>query len=103
MKAIWAKEGRAIQNRTLAFVYEYKGENADILVKLAASNVFRMFLNGRLVGYGPRRSAHGYSNINNYHFLLSAGERFVIEVAGYCINSFYSSLSSLVSCITATS
>ena len=89
MKAIWAKEGRAIQNRTLAFVYEYKGENADILVKLAASNVFRMFLNGRLVGYGPRRSAHGYSNINNYHFLLSAGERFVIEVAGYCINSFY--------------
>ena len=89
MKAIWAKEGRDIQNRTLGFVYEYKGDHAEIAMKVSASNVFRIFKNGKLIGYGPRRSAHGWSNINHYILRLSAGDRIVAEVAGYCVNSYY--------------
>lgn len=89
MKSVWSKTARTEKNRTLAFVYDHCGEQSEVLLKICASNVFRLFLNGALFGYGPRRSAHGYSNRNEYRLTLSRGDRIVAEVAGYCVNSYY--------------
>lgn len=90
MKAVWNKEMREVKNHTLAFVYEWKAERGDS-IKLAAASIYRMFVNGELIGYGPARAAHGYSRVDHYNFSEYAGKqvRAVIEVFASNINTFY--------------
>lgn len=88
MIAVWARTGRTVKNRSLAFVYDFQ-RTEEVLFRLCASNVFRVFLNGTLVAYGPRRSAHGYSNIQCCRFYVKDKDRLTVEVAGYNVNSYY--------------
>ena len=45
-------------------------------------------MNGKLIGYGPIRAAHGYYRIDEYH--LSKGfHNIVVELSGYNCNTFY--------------
>lgn len=90
MKVVWNPELRAEMNHTLAFVYEWDAEAGDAL-ELAASSLYRLFVNGQLVGYGPARGPHGYARIDTYEFASYAGQkiRLVAEVFASNINSFY--------------
>ena len=88
---VWA-EGRELEkNLTLAFreVIDCQKE-ADI--RIAASTVYRLKVNGEFVGHGPCVAAHDYYRIDCYDIApyLKEGKNVVsIEVVGYNTESFY--------------
>lgn len=61
-------------------------------IKIAASCVYQLFINGKFVQAGPARCAHGYYRVDEIDITehLSSGENaLVIIVVGYNINNFY--------------
>lgn len=59
-------------------------------LRLTASTVYRAWLNGTVVGYGPARAAHGYFRVDEWPLDLQPGRNVVaVEVAGYNTNSYY--------------
>ena len=88
---VWA-EGRELEkNLTLAFreVIDFQKE-ADI--RIAASTIYRLKVNGEFVGHGPCVAAHDYYRIDCYDIApyLHEGKNVVsIEVTGYNTESFY--------------
>lgn len=83
MIKIWAK-GKKQRNTMLAFCLQL--EYTDCVLQLAASNTFRICLNGELITYGPMRNAHGISNISEIP--LSKSGYLTIEVCYYGIYSY---------------
>ena len=90
MKAIWAKGLLTEKNITITFQYTLIPEENTVL-DLAASNLYRLFVNGELVGYGPARAAHGYSRLDTYALGKWAGKQTVVsvEVHSANVNTFY--------------
>ena len=79
MKFIWA-EGKGNQkNVTLAFCYK-QAKKGDIL-RLAAGDFYRVFLNGQFLSFGPSRTAAGYSRLREIP--IENDGVIVVEVAGY--------------------
>ncbi len=90
MRSIWAKGLLDARNVTLTFQYTLtiaEGTRID----LAASNLYRLFVGGKLVGYGPARAAHGYSRGDSYDLTPWAGQSVTlsIDVHSAHVNSFY--------------
>lgn len=90
MKAIWAKGLLNEKNIHIAYQYRLKPEAGTIL-DLAASNLYRLFINGQLIGYGPARAAHGYSRLDSYSLDSWVGTETVItaEVYSSNVNTYY--------------
>ncbi|MBQ8368754.1 MAG: hypothetical protein IJY35_02105 [Clostridia bacterium] len=90
MKSIWAKGLYTPKNITLTFQHRLTPDENTVLT-LAASNLYRLFVGGKLVGYGPARAAHGYSRVDCYSLADRAGLDTVIsvEVHSANINTFY--------------
>ena len=65
MKSIWAKGLLEEKNVMLAFRNRLT-PCRDCELKLAASNLYRLSVNGEMIGYGPARAAHGYSRLDSY-------------------------------------
>ena len=60
------------------------------VLRLTASTLYRVFLNGTFVGHGPARAGHGFYRVDEWPLALRAGANVVaVEVAGYNVNSFY--------------
>ncbi|HXW16410.1 MAG TPA: hypothetical protein VEN79_18015 [Terriglobia bacterium] len=60
--------------------------------RIAASTVYRCFLNGNHLGYGPARAGHGYYRVDEWDtadFVRPGENVLAIEVAGYNVNSYY--------------
>ncbi|SFU54871.1 Alpha-L-rhamnosidase N-terminal domain-containing protein [Porphyromonadaceae bacterium KHP3R9] len=90
---VWAEGREKEMNLTLGFrgVIETTPQSQTVL-QIAASTVYRVFLNGEFVGSGPARAGHGYYRVDRYDLSdrVRSGENIVaIEVAGYNINTFY--------------
>jgi alpha-L-rhamnosidase len=89
-KAIWAKDKAKEMNVTCLFTVEFKNAQ-NLKLNITASSFYRLFLNGKLIGYGPARAAHGYFRIDEYKLENLNNDNFIlIEVVGYNTNSFYS-------------
>jgi len=90
MKAVWGKGLLNEKNIHLVFQYSYLPEQGDRL-ELAASNLYRLFVNGQLVGYGPARAAHGYSRLDTYSLSDYAGKpvKIGVEVYSANVNTYY--------------
>ena len=90
MQSIWAKGLLDARNITLTFQYSLTPA-ADTKLSLAASNLYRLFVGGKLVGYGPARAAHGYSRLDEYDLSPWAGQcvTLSIDVHSANVNSFY--------------
>jgi len=90
MKAVWGKELQQEKNIHLVFGYTYTPQIGDRL-ELAASNLYRLFVDGNLVGYGPARAAHGYSRLDTYSLSDWAGKPVTVSVEVYSanVNSYY--------------
>lgn len=59
---------------------------------LTASTIYRVWLNGEFLGYGPARAAHGFYRVDAYDLTsrVKEGENIVaVEVAGYNVNTYY--------------
>lgn len=90
MNAIWAKGLLDERNITLTFQYTLTPK-ADTKLSFAASNLYRLFVGGKLIGYGPARAAHGYSRLDEYDLSGWAGQSVTlsIDVHSANVNSFY--------------
>ncbi len=89
-RPVWIEGKETEKNVTALFVAKIgKGETK---INLTASSIYRMFVNGRFVSYGPARAPHGYFRIDRVDLTkyCTKKENFVaIEVAGYNVNSYY--------------
>jgi len=90
MKSIWAKGLLEEKNVMLAFRYRLT-PGCSCELKLAASNLYRLSVNGEMIGYGPARAAHGYSRLDRYSLEKWQGNEIILTVEVYSanINTFY--------------
>ncbi len=90
MKQIWAKDLRDQLNVNLLFEYTHLVREGDSL-ELASNVSFRVWIDGELFSYGPRRMAHGQAAINRYDLSAYAGKeiRLIIESRSYRVTNFY--------------
>jgi len=61
-------------------------------IRVAASTLYRLYVNGEFIGHGPARGPHGYYRVDEWKTLpwRNDGRNVVaIEVAGYNANSYY--------------
>ena len=90
---VWAQGRKQEMNLTLGFRGVFSGsETRDYRLKITASTLYRLFLNGEFLGYGPARAAHGWFRVDEYDLgpKVRNGENVVaIEVAGYNVNTYY--------------
>lgn len=87
MLTVWNKEIRDRMNHCLSF--KYKGDfSGGEKIKIKSTGIYRMFINGKLKGYGPARAAHGYVRLDEY--TLPEGENnIVFEVYANNCGSYY--------------
>lgn len=74
-------------NISLLFEVDVDIKNNGKLV-ITGNSVFRIFDNGKLIGYGPCRAAHNYYRIDEYD-LDNGFHHLVIELSGYNCNTYY--------------
>ncbi len=86
MKAVWIPDLYEEKNVAVTFLYRLN-PSSDAVLTLAASNLYRLFINGELKGYGPARAAHGYSRTDVYPLSAFAGEETVLAVEVYSANT----------------
>ena len=90
---VWAEGCEKEMNLNLGFQGVFQNEkNRDYKLRITASTLYRVFLNGEFLGYGPARAAHGYFRVDEYNLgnRVKTGENVVaIEVAGYNVNTYY--------------
>jgi alpha-L-rhamnosidase len=90
---VWAEGREKEMNLNLGFRANFqakKGQNVKL--EIAASTLYRVFLNGEFIGSGPARAAHGYFRIDEYELrnrLIKGENTIAVEVAGYNINTYY--------------
>ena len=76
---VWVRSLYSEMNVTLTFLKTVTlGDKPEI--QLAASSLYRIFVNGALIGYGPARAAHGFSRIHRYSLGKWAGGTVVVAV-----------------------
>ncbi|MBI4025742.1 MAG: hypothetical protein HY360_12230 [Verrucomicrobia bacterium] len=66
-------------------------ERSPWCLRVAASTIYRAYLNGTFLCHGPARGPHGYFRVDEWPLaeLLTVGTNWIaIEVAGYNINSY---------------
>jgi len=90
---VWAEGRETEMNLTLGFQGVFQAEkNSEFTLRITASTLYRVFLNGEFLGYGPARTAHGFFRVDEYDLgdVVQSGEnRLAVEVAGYNVNTFY--------------
>jgi alpha-L-rhamnosidase len=66
--------------------------NAKVVLRVAASTLYRAHVNGRFVAHGPARGPHGHYRVDEWDItgaLGAGGNTVSLEVAGYNVNSYY--------------
>jgi alpha-L-rhamnosidase len=90
---VWAAGREREMNLNLGFRGIFRaagGEN--VTLRITASTLYRVFVNGTFVGSGPARAAKAYFRVDEYDISSLAGEGenvLAVEVAGYNVNSYY--------------
>ncbi|NLI99868.1 MAG: hypothetical protein GX371_01770, partial [Bacteroidales bacterium] len=64
---VWAEGREKEMNLNLGFRGSFTAEEAqNAQIKIAASTLYRMYVNGHFIGSGPARAAHGYFRIDEF-------------------------------------
>lgn len=65
--------------------------NSGLSLEIIASNIYRLFINGKLAGYGPARAAHGFIRKDVYNLDEYKGQsvNIAVEVFAANVNSYY--------------
>ncbi|MDR1676178.1 MAG: hypothetical protein LBR86_06905 [Tannerella sp.] len=90
---LWAAGREKEMNLNLGFRGVFQAKSGqEVKLKVTASTLYRVFVNGEFVGSGPARAAHGYFRVDEYSAgkWVKEGENIVaVEVAGYNVNTYY--------------
>ncbi|MHB0957032.1 MAG: alpha-L-rhamnosidase-related protein [Pirellulaceae bacterium] len=91
-KPVWPAGRETEMNLTTGFRALFASPaSARVALKIAASTVYRVWLNGSFVAIGPARGPHGYYRVDELDLSrhVKAGENVLaVEVAGYNVNSY---------------
>ncbi len=90
---VWP-EGRSEEmNLFVGFRAVFETPEAEsVVLRMTASSIYRVWLNGQFLGHGPARGPLDYHRVDEYEIagLLQPGENVVaVDVAGYNVNSYY--------------
>jgi alpha-L-rhamnosidase len=92
-KPIWPTGRETEMNLSVGFRAVIDGPQSEgAVLRVAASTIYRAWLNGEFLGCGPARAAHGYFRIDQWDLSkkLRPGKNVIaLEVAGYNANSYY--------------
>jgi alpha-L-rhamnosidase len=92
-KPIWLDGREKEKNLFVGFRVVFKSpKRARIVFRIAASSLYRCWLNGHFLGHGPARGPHGYFRVDEWELdpcLLADANLLAVEVAGYNVNSYY--------------
>lgn len=89
---VWPTDRETEKNLFVGFraVFACSKQN-DAVLRVTASSLYRIYLNGEFIGHGPARGPHGYSRVDEWSLgdPLREDNVLAIEVAGYNVNSYY--------------
>jgi alpha-L-rhamnosidase len=92
-RPVWLPGREREMNLMLGFRAAFSApRDGRAVLSVAASSLYRAFLNGEFVGHGPARAAHGFFRVDRWDLagrLLPGRNILAIEVAGYNVNSYY--------------
>lgn len=91
-RPIWVADRQTEKNLFVGFRAEFDFPTSGRpVLRITASSLYRVYLNGRFVGHGPARGPHGHCRIDEWPLQPKAHGRNVlaIEVTGYNANSYY--------------
>ena len=92
-RPVWL-EGRETEMNVFAgfrSVFENPGASSA-RVRITASTLYRLHINGAFIGHGPARGPHGHYRVDEWEvseFLHDGDNIVALEVAGYNSNSYY--------------
>ena len=83
-QCVWVKGHLQTKNSHIILTANDVDINGATL-KISASNFYKLYVNGVFLGYGPARTAFGYSRVDEYDLTPYAKDvnDVKIEVAGY--------------------
>jgi len=92
-RPVWPK-GRATEMNLLVGFRATVAPPAKgtVVLRVAASTLYRARVNGRFLAHGPARGPHGYYRVDQWDLTGALGEAnnvVSLEVAGYNANSYY--------------
>jgi alpha-L-rhamnosidase len=92
-KPVWPIRRETEMNLFVGFraVFDSPPQGPTVL-HVAASTLYRLFVNGEFRGYGPARGPYGFFRVDEWDITSSLAKQtniVAIEVAGYNINSYY--------------
>ncbi len=91
-KPVWPKGRDTEMNVITGFYTEIQfDQNSNPVITIAASTLYRIFVNGTFLGHGPARGPHGYFRVDEWTLtnLKNGTNHIAVEVAGYNSNSYY--------------
>ncbi len=92
-KPIWPEGMETEKNITVGFRVCLDVSDPDNAVfRIAASSLYRTYVNGKFFCHGPARGPHGFYRIDEWDLsdvLVTGSNLIVIEVAGYNVNNYY--------------
>lgn len=92
-KPVWLEGYEKEMNLTAGFrAVFHKPEEGSVWFRIAASTLYRFYVNGRFAGHGPARGPHGYYRLDEWDitgWLAEGVNILAIEVTGYNTNSYY--------------
>ncbi|NLN04577.1 MAG: hypothetical protein GX166_07155 [Clostridiaceae bacterium] len=92
---VWQKGKEKEMNHSMLFktvILCNENSGKKYVVRIAASTVYQLFINGNFITAGPCRAAHGFYRVDEIDITknLDLGDNVVvILVAGYNINNYY--------------
>ena len=82
--AVWAEGQKNQMNRAFAFVLDL-GKKQMGEICLSAASCYKVIANGKLMGFGPNRTAHGYARAAVYPF---NAQYITVEVQSHFVPNF---------------
>lgn len=88
---IWLKNKREVPNLQAGFRCDFYADKEKLYqLRITGATFYRIFLNGRFIGYGPARAGYGYVKLDLMQLPVCEGKnKLAVEAAGYHCASFY--------------
>ena len=88
---VWIRNRRETVNYQAGFRCDFYAEAEEAYtLKITGASLYRIFLNGKFIGYGPARAGDGFMRCDEIRVDAKRGlNKLAVEVAGYNCSSFY--------------